>query len=111
MTHMTVAFSGLIFPLASYFQPISSLKRLRSAAMLWIPSGSLETASTKADIWSSSYLSCGNYRCRSGCWVRKRSASGSGKNLESGKALELGIPPKDVQMEEVGEWVTWGPVI
>ena len=26
-------------------------------------------------------------------------------------ALELGIPPKDVQIEEVGEWVTWGPVL
>ena len=29
----------------------------------------------------------------------------------SGKVLELGIPPKDVQMEEVGKRVTWGPAI
>ena len=28
------------------------------------------------------------------------------QDLVSGEALELGIPPKDVQMEEVGEWVT-----
>ena len=25
--------------------------------------------------------------------------------------LELGVPPKDVQMEEVGERVTWGPAV
>ena len=25
--------------------------------------------------------------------------------------LELGIPPKNIQMEEVGEQVTWGPAI
>ena len=43
--------------------------------------------------------------------MRKRSASGSGKIWQSGKVLELGVPPKDIQMEEVGEWVTWGPVI
>ena len=34
-----------------------------------------------------------------------------GQDLVSGKALELGIQPKDVQMEEVGKWVTWGPAI
>ena len=34
-----------------------------------------------------------------------------GQDLASGKALELGVPPEDVQMEEVGEWVTWGPAI
>ena len=34
-----------------------------------------------------------------------------GQDLASGKALELGIPPKDVQMEEVGERVTWQPAI
>ena len=34
-----------------------------------------------------------------------------GQNLESGKELELGIPPEDIHMEEVGEWVTWGPAI
>ena len=33
------------------------------------------------------------------------------QDLASSKALELGVPPEDVQMEEVGEWVTWGPVI
>ena len=27
----------------------------------------------------------------------------SSQDLVSGKALELGIPPKDVQMEEVGK--------
>ena len=27
------------------------------------------------------------------------------------EALELGVPPKDVQMEEVGERVMWGPAI
>ena len=32
-------------------------------------------------------------------------------DLESGKALELGIPPKDIQVEEVGEQVMWGPAI
>ena len=31
-----------------------------------------------------------------------------GQDLESGKALELGVPPPDVQTEEVGQWVTWG---
>ena len=31
-----------------------------------------------------------------------------GQDLESSEALELGIPPKDVQMEEVGEQVMWG---
>ena len=34
-----------------------------------------------------------------------------GQDLESGKALELDVLPKDVQMEEVGKWVTWGPAI
>ena len=34
-----------------------------------------------------------------------------GQDLVSGKVLELGVPPKDIQMEEVGEWVTWGPAI
>ena len=34
-----------------------------------------------------------------------------GQDLESGKALELSILPKDVQMEEVGEQVMWGPAI
>ena len=34
-----------------------------------------------------------------------------GQHLASGKALEFGIPPKDIQMEEVGEWVTRGPAI
>ena len=33
------------------------------------------------------------------------------QDLASGKALKLGIPPKDVQMEEVGERVTWGLAI
>ena len=28
-----------------------------------------------------------------------------GQDLKSGEVLELGVPPKDVQMEEVGEWV------
>ena len=34
-----------------------------------------------------------------------------GQDLESSKVLELGIPPKDIQMEEVGERVAWGPAI
>ena len=34
-----------------------------------------------------------------------------GQDLVSSKALELGVPPEDVQMEEVGERATWGPVI
>ena len=34
-----------------------------------------------------------------------------GQDLASSEALELGVPPKDVQMEEVGEQVTWGPAI
>ena len=34
-----------------------------------------------------------------------------GQNLECGKALELGIPPEDVQMEEVGKRVMWGLAI
>ena len=34
-----------------------------------------------------------------------------GQDLVSGKALELGVPPKDIQMEEVGERVMWGPAI
>ena len=34
-----------------------------------------------------------------------------GQDLASGKALELGIPPEDVQMEEVGKRVMWGPAV
>ena len=34
-----------------------------------------------------------------------------GQDLASSKVLELGIPPKDVQMEEVGKRVMWGPAI
>ena len=34
-----------------------------------------------------------------------------GQDLASGEALELGILPEDVQMEEVGKRVTWGPAI
>ena len=34
-----------------------------------------------------------------------------GQDLESSKVLELGIPPEDVQMEEVCEQVTLGPAI
>ena len=33
------------------------------------------------------------------------------QDLASGKALELGVPPEDIQMEEVGKRVTWGPAI
>ena len=34
-----------------------------------------------------------------------------GQDLASGKALELGVPPRDIQMEEVGKRVMWGPAI
>ena len=34
-----------------------------------------------------------------------------GQDLASGKALELGVPLEDVQMEEVGKQVTWGLAI
>ena len=34
-----------------------------------------------------------------------------GQDLASGKALELGVLPDNVQMEEVGERVMWGLVI
>ena len=34
-----------------------------------------------------------------------------GQDLASSEALELGIPSKDVQMDDVGERVMWGPVI
>ena len=34
-----------------------------------------------------------------------------GQDLESGKVLELGVLPEDVQMEEVGERVTWRPAL
>ena len=34
-----------------------------------------------------------------------------GQDLASRKALELGILPEDVQIEEVGEQMMWGPVI
>ena len=34
-----------------------------------------------------------------------------GQDLASSKALELGVPPEDVQIEEVGERVMWGPAI
>ena len=30
------------------------------------------------------------------------------QDLESGKALEKGVPPPEIQMEEVGQWVIWG---
>ena len=33
------------------------------------------------------------------------------QDLESGMVLELGVPPKDVQMEEMSERVMLGPVI
>ena len=33
------------------------------------------------------------------------------QDLASGEALELGVPPKDIQIEEVGKRVMWGPVI
>ena len=33
------------------------------------------------------------------------------QDLASREALELGIPPEDIQMEEVGEQVTWGSAI
>ena len=31
-----------------------------------------------------------------------------GQDLEFSKELELGVLPRDVQMEEVGQWVMWG---
>ena len=34
-----------------------------------------------------------------------------GQDLASSEALELGIPPRDVQMEEVGKQVMWGQAI
>ena len=34
-----------------------------------------------------------------------------GQDLTFGEALELGIPPEDIQMEEMGEQVMWGPAI
>ena len=34
-----------------------------------------------------------------------------GQDLASGEALELGVPPEDIQMEEVGERVMWGLAI
>ena len=34
-----------------------------------------------------------------------------GQDLASGEALELGIPPKEIQIEEMGEQVTWGLAI
>ena len=34
-----------------------------------------------------------------------------GQDLASSEVLELGDQPKDVQMEEVGKQVMWGPVI
>ena len=37
------------------------------------------------------------------CWL--------GQDLQSSEALELGVLPRDVQMEEVSEWVMWGPAI
>ena len=33
------------------------------------------------------------------------------QDLASSKVLEWGILPEDVQIEDVGEWVTWGPAI
>ena len=33
------------------------------------------------------------------------------QDLASGKALELGVLPRDVQMEEVGKRVMWGHAI
>ena len=33
------------------------------------------------------------------------------QDLESGDLLELGVPPEDIQMEEVGERVVWGLAI
>ena len=31
------------------------------------------------------------------------------QDLESSKALDLGVLPPDIQMEELGQWVKWGP--
>ena len=33
------------------------------------------------------------------------------QDLESSKALELGVVPQDIQIEEVGQWVMRGPAI
>ena len=33
------------------------------------------------------------------------------QDLESSEALELGVLPPDIQMEEVGQRVMWGPAI
>ena len=33
------------------------------------------------------------------------------QDLASGKALKVGVPPKDIQIEEVGERVMWGLAI
>ena len=33
------------------------------------------------------------------------------QDLESGKVLELDVPPEDIQMEEMGEQVMRGPAI
>ena len=34
-----------------------------------------------------------------------------GQDLASGEAIELGVPPENVQIEEVGEQVMWGLAI
>ena len=34
-----------------------------------------------------------------------------GQDLEFSEALELGVLPKDIQLEEVGQRVMWGPAI
>ena len=39
--------------------------------------------------------------------VEKEEHFWCGQDLVSGKAPELGIPPEDVQMKEVGKRVTW----
>ena len=70
---------ALCFPPTSSFQPISSLRRLRSTDMLGTLSRSLETTSTEVDIGSSSCLSCSNCQCHSRYRMRRRSTSDLGK--------------------------------
>ena len=43
--------------------------------------------------------------------VKEEKCFWHGQDLVSGEALELGVLLKDVQMEEVGKQVMWGPAI
>ena len=40
--------------------------------------------------------------------IEEEAAFWHGLDLEMGEELELGVPPQDIQLKDVGWWVWWG---